>query len=241
MKYLGVDGCKGGWVAAIFEDYNFLGFDKFPDITSIWFSHGDASFICIDIPIGLVDSGQNSRECDLMARKLLGRDRGSSVFPPPCRHSLEASSYPEACAINFQNTGRKISKQAWGILPKIMEVDTFLRSNIPASKVIREVHPEVCFWAFDQKSMTRNKKYNKGGFHERLPLVQRFLPKIQEDFFTAERKRLKKVQYDDLMDAMVAGLTASKIEYMTFLPQDPEHESMELPMRICYSEFWRLL
>ena len=241
MKYLGVDGCKGGWVAAIFEDSNFLGFEKFPDITSIWSSYGDASCICIDIPIGLVDQGQNSRECDVMARKLLGPDRKSSVFPPPCRHSLGASSYQEACAINFKNTGRKISRQAWGILPKIMEVDTFLRSNIPASQVIREVHPEVCFWAFDKKPMTYNKKYNKGGFHERLALVQRFLPEIQEGFFCAERKRLKKVQYDDLMDALVAGLTASTMKFMTFLPHDPEHDSRGLPMRICYSEFWRYL
>ena len=241
MKYLGVDGCKNGWVIAVFEDNNFRYFDKVPCIDSLWIKYADSSCICIDIPIGLVDRGSEERKCDKVARSLLKQPRGSSVFSPPCRHTLKATSYEQACSINLKYQGKKISKQAWAIIPQIREVDVFLSRNTLAREVIREVHPEVCFWAFDQKPMNLNKKYKNGGFHERLALVQRHLPHIHQEFFAEERKRLKKIQYDDLMDALVAGLTATKKGFMRSLPHEPEYDSSNLPMRICYSDLKQML
>ena len=37
--------------------------------------------------------------------------------------ALAAISHAEASAINFRITGRGLSQQAWGIVPKIKQVD----------------------------------------------------------------------------------------------------------------------
>ncbi len=70
----------------------------------------DIEVIAIDIPIGLPETGP--RECDVLARRLLGRARASSVFPAPIRAVLGAKDYQQACAIRHKIEGKKMSKQA---------------------------------------------------------------------------------------------------------------------------------
>jgi predicted RNase H-like nuclease len=79
------------------------------------------------MPIGLPERGP--RACDLEARRLLGPGRASSVFPAPIRPVLVATSYDDACQIRLQVEGKKLSRQAWVIVPKIREVDDMLRDN----------------------------------------------------------------------------------------------------------------
>ncbi len=38
-------------------------------------------------------------------------------------------SYEKACEVNEKLTGKRISKQAWNIIPKIRDVDSFLVEN----------------------------------------------------------------------------------------------------------------
>jgi hypothetical protein len=83
--------------------------------------------IALDMPIGLPERGP--RACDLEARRLLGPGRASSVFPAPIRPVLVATSYDDACQIRLQVEGKKLSRQAWVIVPKIREVDDMLRDN----------------------------------------------------------------------------------------------------------------
>src|SRR4051812_973534 len=68
-------------------------------------------------------SDEHPRACDIEARRCLGKGQGSRVFPTPTRPALTGSSYVECCTLNAVACGRKISKQAFGILPKILEVD----------------------------------------------------------------------------------------------------------------------
>ncbi|MBS3822094.1 MAG: DUF429 domain-containing protein, partial [Phycisphaerae bacterium] len=72
--------------------------------------------VAIDVPIGLTDAGK--RECDVAARRCLGRPRGNSVFPAPIRPMLEAQSHAEACRIGRAVDGRGLTVQAWSILAK---------------------------------------------------------------------------------------------------------------------------
>src|SRR5205823_1026990 len=79
------------------------------------------SVIAVDIPIGLPTSGE--RVCDRMARQLLGAPRASSVFPAPIWAVTDESDYAVACAKHRDVDGRALSKQAFAILPKIVEVN----------------------------------------------------------------------------------------------------------------------
>jgi predicted RNase H-like nuclease len=93
---------------------------------------------------------------------LLGQPRGSSVFAAPCRAALSAKNYREANAINLQETGRGLSQQAWGVIPKIKHADDAITSD--CQQWAFEVHPEVCFWALNERCpMSYNKKTKEGG------------------------------------------------------------------------------
>ncbi len=123
---LGVDGCPGGWccVAIDADTTEIASAEVHPTFERVLQS--PATLICVDIPIGLLDvPGQ--RACDVEARRLLGRGRASSVFPPPSRRSLSFAEYREASDVNFQITERRLSKQSFNISPKVREVDGLMK------------------------------------------------------------------------------------------------------------------
>ena len=121
MYVAGIDGCKGGWVAFKVELATLATSVETVDLTA-WLKRKPAelAWLGIDIPIGLLDG---SRACDKAARKLLGQPRGTSVFAAPCRASLAAKNHADASAMNLRVTGRGLSQQAFGIAPKIKQVD----------------------------------------------------------------------------------------------------------------------
>lgn len=235
---VGVDGCRAGWVAAIIRSHEDWRIKAFPDFTSLWQACQEANVILIDIPIGLLDKGQEGRGCDREARNRLGRPRASSVFAPPCRAALGAKTYEEACNINRTKTGRKISIQTWNILPKIREIDNFLQANrlLLEKRIIRESHPEVAFQALnDHAPMLHNKKTHKGRC-ERLGLLKRKYTHAGRMLHEARRQyRLKQVQRDDILDAICLAVTAWR-GGLRALPASPQTDSLSLPMEIVYSD-----
>src|SRR5215510_228308 len=77
----GVDGTPGGW-AVIIKDQKKSVVKKFASIADLFHEHPKLRAVAIDIPIGLLDVYEpGGRTCDRVARSLLGRTRGSSVFP----------------------------------------------------------------------------------------------------------------------------------------------------------------
>lgn len=70
---------------------------------------------------------------------MLGAPRASNVFNPPARGALSATTWAEAAALNENACGRRISMQTWGIVPKIREVDVFLRTAPYRQQQLREV------------------------------------------------------------------------------------------------------
>ena len=234
MLVVGVDGCRGGWCAvSISDDVTLV--DVHPNLKSVWRNHRNASSILVDIPIGLPDGKNATRACDEEARKRLP-GRSSSVFPVPGRSATRCRTYEEACLVNQRETGLKVSKQAWYISDKIRQADELLRGDARARKVVREIHPELCFWAFnDERPMRFNKTRVEGGL-ERLELLRTFQPDI-DVLLMKSINSLKGAGGDDIIDAFAAALTAklcSTSGRWSTIPKEPERDDFGLPIEMVY-------
>ncbi len=205
VQVIGVDGCRAGWLAAGLSQSGDCDARVFPDIESLVRHWGAGATVLVDMPIGLRDRRPEQRQCDALARKLLGWPRSASVFTPPARPALKAASWEKASAINRRAVTRGLSRQAWGIAGKIREVDAFLRCDATRQRHLREVHPELLFWALnDRKAMTINKK-RVAGRRERLAVLERHWPGVEDRFDRLRRElRGRKVGADDLIDALVS-------------------------------------
>jgi predicted RNase H-like nuclease len=231
----GVDGCKAGWFAVWGDGGANWTFGLFTDAESLWRELSSAKVILIDIPIGLPSDGP--RVCDVEARRLLGGRRGSSVFPAPCRKALSAKSYDEAKAANRKVLGKAISAQCWGICPKILEIDCLLQSDERIRTVVREGHPEICFWALaGHVPMHYRKSSNEGG-EERLNVLRQKWPSAASILDRAMDCYLRKeVGRDDILDAVVMYLTAcSPSASLQTIPNKLRIDDTGLPMEMVYS------
>jgi predicted RNase H-like nuclease len=200
MFVAGVDGCRAGWVAFKVEVPSFTTSVDVVDVPELLGSRPD-NLLClaIDIPIGLLDG---SRACDKAARKLLGQPRGSSVFAAPCRAALSATTHAIASQINRNATERGLSQQAFGIIPKIKQVDDAITSD--CQRWALEVHPEVCFWALNHRSPMKHNKKTPEGAAERIAVLRPVFPEIEQHL----ANRPTRVGADDMLDAAAAAWTA---------------------------------
>ena len=234
-KFIGVDGCKAGWFAVSLDKDENWQTDLFISAAELWENNKTASLILIDIPIGLIEKGQSDRKCDKAARQMLGPGRSASIFTPPCREALSSNSYVEACAINQQMTGKQISIQTWFIMPKIYEVDNFIRNCKEALSIFKETHPEICFSALAGGSMKYNKN-SKIGFQERRDvLIKRFPQTDHVIDYSLKHYQRKYVKKDDILDALVNAVTA-KIgnHFLLSLPKNFDYDFKGIPMAIWY-------
>ena len=236
MRVIGVDGCRSGWLAAGLTQSGECEARVFPNIESLFQQWGPGAMVLVDIPIGLRDRGPEQRQCDALARKWLGWPRSASVFTPPARPALKAASWEEANKINRRAVNRGLSRQAWGIAGKIREVDAFLRRDASRQRHLREVHPELLFWALnDRKAMTNNKK-RPDGRRERLGVLERHWPGV-EDMFDRLRRELRgrKVGADDLIDALVSVVAPRACGgQLQSIPEKAEYDDRGLRMEMLY-------
>ena len=119
---IGVDGCRDGWFY-FRSDSDVISSGVAGNFAGLVEGLPPGSRVFIDIPIGLIDSGSDGRECDRLARRALGSPRSSSVFSAPAFPMLAATSYEEAKRKSDQAIGKKLSRQAFAIVPKIKEVN----------------------------------------------------------------------------------------------------------------------
>ena len=232
---IGVDGCRAGWIAAI-DINDTIVVDVYPTFMDLLTSWSNAFHILVDIPIGLPCKIIPSRECDVLARKLLG-SRASSVFSPPCRQAAYAATIEEARKLNILELHRSLSAQAWGICRKIAEVDQVLLSNRDLQEKVYEVHPEVCFSALNGSRPMNHSKRTSLGKKERLDLLTLWERQARDVVETVSRRYKRcEVQVDDVLDAMVALITArSKKSNFNSMPDPPQVDEKGMPMRIIYS------
>jgi predicted RNase H-like nuclease len=245
MIFLGVDGCRAGWLAiALAPD---LGWEVniFRNFSQLWDRYSAASSILIDIPIGLkqgkAENGSDERlerRCDKEARKLLGPKRRSCVFRVPCRPAVYAASYDDAIGQNEKLTGTRIFRATWNIVAKIREMDEFL-SDRRVRGSIREMHPELCFWSLNGCRPLRHAKTKEEGYGERSQLLQAVYPQSQAIVDHALSSYLRKeVAKDDILDALCGAITAMLGWHnLSSIPRDPEEDLQGLPMEMVYFLF----
>lgn len=231
---VGMDGCRAGWFY-FRRDGAIISHGVISSIHNLTSSLPEDSRVFIDIPIGLIDHGPTGRVCDSAARKLLG-PRGVAVFSAPCRPVLEAKNYEEAKEISFNAIGKKLSQQAFAITSKIKEVDDYL-VNRTENIAVREVHPEVCFWALNNRSPIFTRKTGTSGFEERKKLLSSYILNIDDLVDGALSSYLRKeVARDDVLDALVALVVASTSDdSLQSIPIESVFDSQGLRMEMVYT------
>ena len=234
MQWLaGVDGCRKGWFRVCRETMSGdLIFDVLETVTDLVKHPPGPTVVALDMPIGLPASG--SRECDVAARACLG-PRRNSVFPAPIRPAVIASSREEASEITASLDGRQVSAQAWGIYRKIRGVDEALAASSEARAAIREVHPEVSFWAWNGHRPMNTAKRKVEGLMERLAMVEAWLGKGVLERARGDHSKLDLAD-DDIVDAIAGLWTAHRIAEGTAetLPASPPRDETGLSMEIVF-------
>ncbi len=230
MRVVGVDGCPGGWVAIEWDTAErTLTPRVYASIAALLDAHADVEAIGIDIPIGLAEGVP--RGADVAARRVLG-PRRSSVFPAPDPRLLGAATYAEAAALARSLSGKGITVQAFGIFPKVAEVNRALIPDLQGR--VFEVHPEVSFWALAGRPMAHAKKRPEG-YEERRRLLSDELG--IEIWSRAEARAVARpAGADDVLDAVVAAWSAhqSATGQAGQLPAHPEVDDRGLRMEIVY-------
>lgn len=199
MTIAGVDGTRGGWLAAILDgDRIDLTFEE--TLASL-VDDRRLDLILVDVPIGLPDRGP--RGADLEARRLL-RDRHSSVFPAPLRPMLAARTWNEASEIRFEIEAKRCSKQTFAIMHKIVEVDSLITQTLQ-QRVI-EAHPEVSFTLANGRVPMKERKASSGGRRQRIELLETVFPGVEARIQSQPRGR-----WLDCIDAVACLWTATRV------------------------------
>ncbi len=234
---IGVDGCPAGWFFVALEPSGRSRWGKVRALADLVGETSEPARIFVDIPIGLLD-GPGPRECDRVARRALGRRRASSVFPAPARPVLDAVDCEDAKRRSREATGKALSRQAFAILHRCREVDGLLRGDAKARRIVREIHPEVCFWAFAGRRPMEHNKKTEEGFRERIELLKRFRPSAEREIEDMLRQfKRKEVARDDAVDAIAAAVTAAApAAALRTLPPQPHEDRAGLPMEMVYVE-----
>ncbi len=216
MSAVGIDGCKGGWIAIALGTDGACSAHLLTTIDAIATAVPDAEVIAIDIPIGLLERGQ--RTADVEAKTLLG-GRRSSLFMTPVRAALEAASHAEGSSLSVAAGEPGISRQAYGLGARIFEVERWLPS---APCRVVEVHPELCFTEMRGGAPPSASKKTWQGMIERRAALS--AAGIVLDPIDPAVGSL--VPVDDLLDAAAVVWTATRLVDGTArpLPDPPQDD-----------------
>jgi predicted RNase H-like nuclease len=204
-RVLGVDGCRAGWVGIVVTpDQPVVGvvaasIGALVGAAEAATGGGPLDVVGIDMPFHPPEAGK--RPADLAARAHLGR-KASSIFLTPARPVLEAASYADACAVARRLDGRAISRQAWGLRRKILEVGAWLAS---APCPVYEVHPEVSFSLLTGAPIIASKRTPVGLAARRRALEGASV------VVPAELQNAGGVGADDVLDAAVVAWSARRM------------------------------
>lgn len=230
---LGVDGCPGGWICAIVGAGPAPSWRLVHDASGVLAAAAQlgAEAVGVDIPIGLAED--DSRAADRTARAVLGVRR-SSVFPAPVRAVLDATSYAEACRLSRLATGgTAISRQTWGVVPRIRDWDRLVTSALQQQVV--EVHPEVSFVQLTRAGVRADPgrpgpppaplpaKRTLAGRAARTALLTAWLPALPQ----ALARPVRPAPVEDCLDALACAWSARRWARgeALLLPVDPPTDS----------------
>lgn len=244
IEFVGVDGCPFGWFSVGFDGAGGYKPEKFSSFSELVDHYKGAKLILVDIPIGLPECNEGPRRCDPEAKGKLTGGLKSSVFPTPTRKTVHIAwqfpkDYDKANETEKKCAGKGLSRQAFSIAPKIAEVDMLMVSRGGnENPQIREIHPEILFWGFNDRQSTKYSKKKKEGIEERIKILEKVEPKTQEIFDAACSQFFRKdVARDDILDALAAAVTARggwQGQGLGTLPESPDKDSKGLAMEMVY-------
>lgn len=224
---VGIDGASRGWMAIVRTDDAAPEAHLLDTIAEIDDVAPGAAVVGIDMPIGLLDD--RVRAADIAARAAAG-PRRNSVFVTPVRAAIEASTYGDASAINRARTGKGISRQAYGLRTKILEVERWLddTSAHRQGRVV-EIHPEVSFAMLLGHPPLATKKSWHGMVERRRALADAGF-----DLGGIDERVGAAVAIDDVLDAAVVAWSARRVRDGTAicLPDPPELDHRGRPVAV---------
>ena len=227
-RVLGVDACRAGWVGIALSsgDPRPYAAPTIRELTEQATADGPLGVVAIDIPVGLADSGR--RRSDQLARAALGR-RWPSLFMTPVREAVQAGDFPAALAASRRLAGEGISRQAFALGAKILDVDGWIRGAAPPSARVVEAHPELSFAELAGAPLAARKSTWAGAERRRALLAQAGII-LAGDLGPAGEL----AGVDDVLDAAAAAWTARRVSQGTArcLPDPPETFSDGLPSAI---------
>jgi 8-oxo-dGTP diphosphatase len=204
--FAGVDGCKGGWIAAILRDRK-LQLYKYGAFSELVHDNVHFDGMLVDMVIGLPGNlEQYKQRPDGVARRLI-KPRTSTIFAVPARQAVYELTKEKQKKANVSVVGKGLSEQTIAIIPKMREIDEFLSDNRKYMNVIRESHPEVCFARLNGRVLLTNKS-KRDGICDRVRVLSKFLPDLSEDFVRVSAKSLG-CKPDDILDAICLAVTAN--------------------------------
>ena len=223
LPVMGVDAARNGWVGAVLDasGHGTPHLLVAPTVAGLVEQAGPLAVVAVHVPMGLPDGTR--READVQTRTFLGA-AGSAVFTTPVRDAVYAVSYGEANQVNRERIGSGVAQQAYGLRPRIVEVDAWLRQDLPFAVV--EVHPEASFAQMNGGPPQARKRSAQGTEERRRALaahgvaVPQLLP--------------TGVGADDVVDACAAAWSAHRVktgEARSF-PESPETFSDGIPAAI---------
>ncbi|MGB6163359.1 MAG: DUF429 domain-containing protein [Pseudonocardiaceae bacterium] len=235
MRVLGIDAYTKGWIGIELDCGTFVAAHIADRLTTLLAAVNDIQAVGIDMPLGLVETGQ--RQADLDARAFVGTRR-NSVFSVPQQavwkqkdiwHEDSWEQANQRCREltrdELSPDGYGLSRQTWGLRVKLREANECLTTN---KYPLHEVHPEVSFAAMNDKKPLEHSKISWTGHITRRALLARHGIHLPDQLGNAGNARL-----DDVLDAAAAAWSAHRIAtgYAGRLPAEPspgqEHISIQ--------------
>lgn len=235
----GADGYRDGWVVVLWQPATGTLRRRTVDATGSLLDLPEAPIVLgVDMVIGLPDrASPGGRHCDRAARQLLGHPRGTSVFSPPAYDALEATTYDEAQRRNRASgpDAPGLSKQTFYLMPKMK---VLAKRMAPARQEhVREVHPELAFYAMNSGAPVEASKHTEAGRSARAALLTAHgFPDIEDTILHIANGSLGA---DDVLDAHAACWTARRIQDGTAKRCPPRDEQAPRNDRGLRMEIWR--
>jgi predicted RNase H-like nuclease len=234
-RYVGVAHRAGSWLAVAFTASGYEETTVFDGIGDCWAHYEeDTPLLLVDVPVGLVESGDPVRRCDALARSTLG-PRSGAVFDPPVREATRKRRYSAANRVHERKTDEPLAEAAFEASDAIAMCDELLQEVPEAAAVVRSTHPELCFRAFAGDPLEHSPA-TAAGYAERMRTLakrDRDAPPVVQK--VAEATAGHDVPVEAVLDAVVLAYTARPGDgALRTLPAEAPTDSRGRPMELVY-------
>jgi predicted RNase H-like nuclease len=233
--YAGVVWTGEEWVSVAFGTSAFDHAAVADEIGEFWLRYEEfAERILVGLPIGLFETDATERDCDRLARDVLG-PLASTVHSPPIRPATRKRRYQTARKTTERKTGATLSEASFELSDGIAALDELLQELPEARQIVAESHPELCFRAFAGEPLTHSRAI-AGGYAERMRTLAGFdsdaVRAVQQ---AAEDLGAARVDIADVIDATALAYTARPGPgTLRSLPGEPRTDPTGLPIQLLY-------